>query len=347
MALKDIIGQEKAIGMLLGIMNRQRIASSYLFSGEPGIGKKATAINFAKALNCQNTVANYKSQAAGKTLIQEHPEPGTRNSELFAPVDACDECNSCMKIPEGTHPDVLLLTPEERQIRVEEIRMIDGALAFKPFEGRKKVVIVDEAETMNIAAANAFLKTLEEPPEESVIILVSSRPDLLLPTIRSRCSRINFSPLSSDACKSVLKGKVPEDNLDVIAGLSMGRPGLALSTDLIEERNWFFNLLDSMLNAEKDGWASREDMEQWLDSSFAFLRDMMVLKVTGNSDALISPDRREYTAKLNKSVGLKVIINIYGELNRLKSLMLYNLNKSITWNYIASLLRKELSAQNV
>jgi DNA polymerase III subunit delta' len=324
MALKDIIGQEKAIGMLVGIMNRQRLASSYLFSGEPGIGKKATAMNFAKALNCNN--AGIGGQGSG--------------------ADACDACNSCMKISAGTHPDIILLSPEERQIRIEEIRMIDDALSFKPFEGRKKVVIVDDAETMNVAAANAFLKTLEEPPDDSVIILISSRPDLLLPTIRSRCSRINFSPLSSDECRAVLKGKVPEEDLGVIARLSMGRPGLALLTDLIEERNWFFNLLDGMLNAEKDGWASREDMERWLDFALALLRDMMVLKVTGDTGALISPDRREYLAKLNKSADIQVIIDIYGELNRLKRLLLYNLNKSITWNYIASLLRKELSVQD-
>ncbi len=327
MALKDIIGQEKAMGMLLGMLNRQRIASSYLFSGEPGIGKKATAVNFAKALNCRKTVVHLTSHDSQ--------------------IDACDECDSCVKISEGTHPDVILLTPEERQIRIEEIRMIDDALSFKPFEGRKKVVIVDDAETMNIAAANAFLKTLEEPPEESIIILISSRPDLLLPTIRSRCSRISFYPLSSDACRAVLKGKVPGEYLGAVAGLSMGRPGLALSTDLIEERNWFFTLLDSMMNAEKDGWASREDMERWLDFSLALLRDMTVLKVTDDTGALIGPDRGEYLSKLNKSVDLKVIIDIYGELTRLKRLLLYNLNKSVTWNYIASLLRKELSVRDV
>ncbi len=324
MALEDIIGQEKAIGMLLGIMNRHRIASSYLFSGESGIGKKTTAINFAKALNCL-----HKAVSSGES------------------TDACDECDSCLKIAAGTHPDIILLSPEERQIRIEEIRIIDDALSFKPFEGRKKVVIVDDAETMNLAAANAFLKTLEEPPEDSVIILISSRPDLLLPTIRSRCSRINFFPLSPDSCRAVLEGKVPEDDIGVIARLSMGRPGLALSADLLEERNWFFGILDSMLSAEKDGWASREDMERWLDFSLALLRDMTVLKVTGDAGVLVSPDRREYLARLNKSVDIQVIIDIHRELNRLKGLMIYNLNKSITWNHIASLLRKELLVRNV
>jgi DNA polymerase-3 subunit delta' len=332
MALRDIIGQEKAVAMLMGIMEKQRLASSYLFSGEAGIGKKSTALNFAKALNCMNTTVGSEDRGVTKSAAAED----SRLSPHVSRIDACDECRSCLKIASGTHPDILLLAPEERQIRIEEIRMIDDALSFRPFEGRMKVVIVDDAETMNIPAANAFLKTLEEPPEESVIILVSSRPDLLLPTIRSRCSRINFSPLSSESCRRVLEGKVPEENLDAVTRLSMGRPGLALAADLIEEKQWFFGLLDSMLRAEKDGWASREDMELWFDHSLALLRDMAVMKIRGDGGTLIAPERAEQLSKLNKSADVQVIIDLYRELNRLKGLLIFNLNKSVTWNYTAN-----------
>jgi len=319
MSLKNIIGQEKAVGMLSGVIMRQRVASSYLFCGERGIGKKTTALNFAKALNCQQP-------------------------ELQA--DACDVCESCIKIDAGSHPDLLVISPEERQIRIEEIRMIDDILSFKPFEGRKKIVLVDDAETMNISAANAFLKTLEEPPEDSLIILISSRPDLLPATIRSRCSRINFAPLSAEACRRVLSEKVPEQGLELTARLSMGRPGLALSMDLMEERTWFLNLFRDMLGAEKDGWASREDMEKWFEYALIFLRDMAVYAVTGGTSGLINNDLLEYLARLSKSIDVKVIINIYNELSLLKKLLMFNLNKSITWNYTASLLRREISVQN-
>jgi DNA polymerase-3 subunit delta' len=349
MALKNIIGQEKAAAMLLAIIERRRLASSYLFAGETGIGKKTTALNFAKALNCMN--AAMRNEKAGVT---ESADEGNSHLTPYSsgltthglPFDACDACDSCAKISAGIHPDIVIVAPEERQIRIDEIRMIDEALSFRPFEGRKKVVIVDDAEMMNIAAANAFLKTLEEPPEESVIVLVSSRPDLLLPTIRSRCSRINFSPLSSEACRRVLEGKIPEENIEVAARLSGGRPGLALAADLQEEKQWFFGLLESMLHAEKDGWASREDMELWFDHSLALLRDMAVLKIS-DKRALITPDRSEQLSKLSKSAGLEGIIDLYRELNRLKGLLMYNLNKSVTWNYTASLLRKELAAENV
>jgi len=329
MSLKDIIGQAKTIGMLSGIIERHRVASSYLFCGEPGIGKKATAVNFAKALNCLK------------------PEsPATGQSSHRARIDACDECDSCVKIEARTHPDFLLVSPEDRQIRIEEIRMIDDALSFKPFEGKKKIVIVDDAETMNISAANAFLKTLEEPPEESVIILVSSKPDMLPPTIRSRCSRINFAPLPEDSCKEILGRKIPGNNIELLARLSMGRPGMALSNDLLEERTWFLDLFNGMLSAGKDGWTSREDMERWFEHVLPLFRDMAVFKITGDRSRLINSDMDDHLDRLTNSVDLKVIITIYGKLSQLRRLLMFNLNKSITWHYTASLLRKDLLLHN-
>jgi DNA polymerase-3 subunit delta' len=251
MSLADIIGQEKAIGMLTGILERQRLANSYIFSGEPGIGKKLSALNFAKAINCQ------KSEAIS--------EPRIPNTKVSPRTDACDVCKACLKIESGSHPDLLLISPEDRQIKIDEIRLIDKALSFRPFEGKKKVVIIDDADAMNIAAANAFLKTLEEPPEDSVIILISSRSDRLPATIRSRCSRINFVTLSLESCREVLHGKVPDKDAAALARLSVGKPGLALSSDLKEEISWFSGLLQGMLNAEKDSWASRDEMENFFD----------------------------------------------------------------------------------
>ncbi len=342
MSLRDIIGQGKAVEMLLGILKRQSVASSYLFCGESGVGKKAAAINFAKAMNCLKTVTRHESRVGSESLVR-NSELRTRDSEEVQ-IDACDECESCLKIEAGTHPDFLLVSPEDRQIRIEEIRAVDEALSFKPFEGRKKVVVVDDAEAMNISAANAFLKTLEEPPEDSVIILVSSKPDLLPATIRSRCSRINFVPLTTDSCMKVIGRTIEgQEALELVARLSMGRPGYALSSDLSEERSWFLDLLKGMLGAEKDGWTSRDDMERWFDQGLIFFRDLAVLVITGDPARLINTDLRNYMAGFSKSLDIKGIIYIHQELSRLRRLLLFNLNKSITWNYTASLLRKELT----
>ena len=203
MALSDVIGQETAVSILLKTIRRGRISSSYLFAGESGIGKKFTAINLAKALNCLKVADSYRSP------IQIHDSRFTPDTSRL--VDACDECSSCRKIDAGMHPDVLLISPESGQIRIEEIRAIDEILSLKAFEGRTKVVVVDDAETMNQYAANAFLKTLEEPPSDSLIILVSSKPDRLPDTIQSRCSRINFTPLSHEACEMVIKKVISEE----------------------------------------------------------------------------------------------------------------------------------------
>ncbi|NJD55545.1 MAG: DNA polymerase III subunit delta' [Nitrospirae bacterium] len=335
MALKDIIGQEKAVAILLGILKRKRIASAYLFSGETGIGKKTTALNFAKAVNCLNTGS--EADTSPENLL-----PPAGQASGVASLDACDMCESCRKIDSGSHPDVVLISPEERLIKTDEIRSVEEALSFRPYEGRKKVVIVDDADTMNQQAANTFLKTLEEPPEDSLIILISSRTDRLLPTIRSRCSAIVFHPLSLDSCRRILQGKIGDDDMEQAVRLSLGRPGLALTADIREERDWFVNLLKAMLRSEKDSWASREEVERWFDHALLFMRDLAVLNITGRRSLLINEDLAENLGRLGKSVGLQGIIDIHKELSFIRNMLFFNLNKSLTWNYTSALLRKEL-----
>jgi len=372
MALKDIVGQNKAVGILLRTIQRGRIPSSYLFAGESGIGKKLAAINFAKALNCLG-----RSQGAERTaftdLSSPPPNKGTTvlDSRLTA-YDCCDKCSSCKKIDAEIHPDFLLISPEGDQIKIEEIRAVDDVLSLKAFEGRYKTIIVDDADAMNQYAANAFLKTLEEPPGDSLIILISSNPARLPDTIRSRCSRINFTPLSLDACEEVIMkvlSQQPENKLlqkrrseevrkkrsgeeseatplydadavSLLALLSMGRPGDAASGDLIEERKWFINLLKSMLNMEKDSWASKEDMKKWFDLILILLRDMAVIKIDRDGTALINIDLKEYIKRLSSPMDLKAIIEHYQRLNALKGYFNFNLNKSLTWNYTGFLLRE-------
>jgi len=381
-ALVDVIGQEKAVNILLRTLQRERIPSSYLFVGESGIGKKFTAVNLAKALNCLKHVTSNELQVTSKTQIQNFELNSsfvTRHSSLI--FDCCDECSSCKKIDAGVHPDFLFLEPESGQIRIEEIRAIDDTLSLKPFEGRWKIVIVDEAHMMNSYAANAFLKTLEEPPRESLIILISSNADRLPDTIRSRCSRLNFTPLNNAACEKVIrkvrslqstpaappftsplnkaggkgvkggherisqkataKNPGPDDSLlTTLVRLSMGRPGLAISGDLIGERKWFLDLLQEMMRAEKDGWTSKEEIERWFDLIVLLLRDIAVMQITGDARNLINIDLQDYIKKFSSTMDLRGIIDNYRKLNTLKGYLNFNLNKSLTWNYTGSLLRR-------
>jgi len=183
---------------------------------------------------------------------------------------------------------------------------------------------------------------LEEPPEDSLIILVTSRPDRLPATIRSRCSKISFHTHSLTSCREILKGRMTDDEAEQAARLSQRRPGLALSSDVKEDRDWFIDLLKAMTRAEKDSWASREEMEKWFDLALIFIRDITVYRITGKTSLLINADLAETLGKTGKSVDVKGIIEIYKELSFLKTMLLFNLNKSLTWNYTASLMRKEL-----
>lgn len=380
MAFRDIVGQDKAVNILLKTIHRGRIPSSYLFAGESGIGKKFAAINLAKALNCLSretppspplgkggigggySIVKRENESKYSLAKEDNKgEDSLAKGEDGRGIDACDECSSCRKIDSGVHPDFLLISPESGQIRIEEIRAIEEVLSLKAFEGRYKVVIVDDADTMNQFTSNAFLKTLEEPPENSLIILISSNPNRLPDTIRSRCSRINFTPLSQDACKKAIEkvinqqttvsskkaGKQKSSSIDdsqfaTLVRLSMGRPGNIISGDLIEERGRFIKLLKDMLHAEKDGWTSKEEMEKWFDLMLIMLRDMATVKITHDETILINIDMKEYVNKLSSSMELKVIIENYQRLNTIKGYFNFHLNKSLTWNYTGSLLRKTM-----
>lgn len=338
MAFRDIIGQDRAIRILVRTLERGRMPSTYLFAGESGIGKKLTAVNLAKTLNCLTIDANRSASAT---------------------FDCCDACPSCKKIDAQVHPDFRLISPEGGLIRIEEIRSVEDILSFKAFEGKIKTVIVDEAETMNQFAANAFLKTLEEPPEHSLIVLVTSNPDRLPDTIRSRCSRINFTPLPLTACEAVMrhgidmkptgKGKrtpagahheISESHLKTLVRLAMGKPGDALSEDLLDQRTMFISILRDMIDMGKDNWSSREDMEKWFDMMLILIRDVAVLNITRDVRQLINADTDEFITELGGGMDIKGIIELYQQLFNLKKQIHFNLNKSLTWNYTGSLVRQ-------
>ncbi len=331
MALRDVIGQERALRMLRGAVMRGRMASSYLFAGEDGIGKRHSALGFAKALNCLEPIEG---------------EDGFR--------DACGHCRSCHNIDADVHPDVLTVEPLTNEILVCQIRAggdsdrcsrekyekprVEDMLSRRSHEGGYKVVIIDQAEKMNGSAANAFLKTLEEPPPRSIIMLVSSRPDMLLPTIRSRCSRVNFRPLPESAVAEVLG---LEANSPIVR-LAMGSPGAVAKDDEgsgEEDRRRFFELLKSMLTpGSRTAWKDRGDIEAWLDMAVLVLRDMTVFRLTGDAGGMINSDMGREIGSMCRDASIKDIINAYTKLRLLRVRQLFNLQKGITWNYTGCIL---------
>ncbi len=305
MSLHTIIGQEQAVRILWGTIKRARVPTSILLSGDSGIGKRLAALNYAKALNCQTPVDS----------------------------DACDRCISCRKIDKEIHPDVTTLLPENDELKIETIRRAEEILSLRPYEGKKKVLIVDDADKMNISSANAFLKTLEEPPDDSIIVLVSASPDRLPDTIRSRCMHVRFRPLSHEAFARVFSMKAPDKNLGPFAGLVMGRPGIGISKDFAKEKKWFMDIYTSMTQGEtRCAWADKNDIKLWLDLSLILLRDMAVFSITGREDDLL------YGEKLLGG-DLRQILDAGLRLQKVMTLLDLNLNKSITWNFVSGIIQ--------
>jgi len=228
MPFSELIAQDRALSPLRSALRRGALHHAYLFGGPDGVGKGRAARLLAQAANCEGGV-----QGPG----------GLRD-------DPCGACGPCRKIARGVHPDVLVLAEERvmakagawepkggrspsKDIVVDQVRdLVDRRLAMKRFEGRHRFVIVDPADAMNAQAQNALLKTLEEPPADTTLVLVAASPDALLPTIRSRCQRVPFAPIPSAGISARLEAEGrPPEKARLAAALSGGSLGRALAVD--------------------------------------------------------------------------------------------------------------------
>lgn len=308
MGFDEIRGHERPLRILQGTIRKKRVPAALLFTGDSGIGKRSTALIYIQALNCLN----------------------------FSDGNACGACASCHKITSGNHPDLLTIQPDGGDIKIDTIRAVEEFLSLKPYEGRIKAVLIDEADAMNINAANAFLKTLEEPPADSIILLVTANPDTLPDTIRSRCFQVRFSPLPAAACISVLD-KAQKDSIDeTTRRLAMGRPGLALAGNHGADAQRCAEIYAALARGEaKDAWADREDMEQWLALAPLVFRDLAVKSIEAGEPLLLSD--------VQPAGKLETIIAAYRAVQRIQARSAFNLNKGITWQYVSEIIRGQNS----
>ncbi len=317
MSLRQILGQEKAVRILKGILERKAVAHCYLFAGEEGVGKDLAAREFAKALLC--------GRVAG---------------------DACDVCSACRRIDSGQHPDVHVMGGEERQIKIDQVRDLGEALSKKSFEGGLKVAIVREAETMNQAAANAFLKTLEEPPAQSIIILVSARPDLLPDTIRSRAQMVRFYPLSRTDLMAALAADSALDQQELRASLAQGRLARALEPTLCQSRDTFLEGLRQALRDTADAdqlWKDRDDIDEWFDMAILWLRDCIALKASGSASQIVNVDQASLIEQMSGQASLRDLSRVLSHLFQTRDLLRFNLNKHLTFQHTLMHLKSVLS----
>lgn len=280
-------------------MAADALPPSLVFAGPEGVGKRLTALALAQALNCLSPV--------------EHD--GMR--------DACGACTSCRRIAKGIHPDVVFVRPDDNaSIKVDPIREVIGQTAYRPYEGRSRVVVIDGADMLETSAQNALLKTLEEPPARNVFVLVTSRPDDLLETIRSRCCLLRFAPVPPDEIARVLIGEHGQSEADAraaaaLAGGSFGRAlesaggevsearavaaGILLEVTRVRDARVRFAIGAALLEGAakkpkgkaKEGKAPAADRNVLairLRALHALLRDLAVLSSGGPVSRLVNPD---------------------------------------------------------
>jgi DNA polymerase-3 subunit delta' len=289
MPLRDIVGHKRLVGLLAGSVERGSLPPSLIFAGPGGIGKRLAALSTAQALNCLTP----------STL------PGVG-------VDACGSCAACTRIARGVHPDVLIVSPgDNRSIKVDAVRDLVDRANFRPFEGRRRVVIIDEADALVVAAQNGLLKTLEEPPSASGFILITSRPDALLPTVRSRCPQLRFRSLGPEEVAAVLiRRGHSEAEARAVAAAADGSIGQALAAsadDFVEARDVASRALvaaaatddprrrvdsarDLVGKSAGSGASDREQLATHLRAMASLLRDVELIGVNGDRTALANAD---------------------------------------------------------
>ncbi|MCP3952065.1 MAG: DNA polymerase III subunit delta' [Desulfobacterales bacterium] len=229
-AIDSIIGQEKALGMLTGFLGNATIPHALVFSGLKGSGKMAAATAFAMACNCTGSRAGSQADA----------DPG---AAIHTALFACGHCPACHKIKSANHPDLLHLKPSGDIIKVKQIRELLDTLALKPFEASTRVVILQEANSLNPSAGNALLKALEEPPGDTIFILTTGELSGLMPTIISRCQHVRFRPVDRALITRALiddLGISPSEAALAahLSGGSLKRAQRILDSDWMHYRQW-------------------------------------------------------------------------------------------------------------
>ena len=300
MGFGSIVGHARVLSLLSRAIARDTLPPSLLLAGPAGIGKRRAAQAVAAALNCLQP----KSSA---TFERE----------------ACGECTACKRIARGVHPDVIVVEPGDTgTIKVDQVREVIERAGYRPFEGRRRVVIVDEADALMESAQNALLKTLEEPPSASVFILVSSLPDSLLATVRSRCPRLRFGALAPAEVAQALIRDHDYAEADARAAAadadgSVGRALQAQSVDITEARAAAQRLLEQTarasdpssrlsaaqgLSGKKGSSATeRDQLAVVLRSMASLLRDLGIFASRGEGSMLANADLERELGRLSSS----------------------------------------------
>lgn len=310
---KDVVGHKDIINYIRNAVREDKVSHAYMLNGERGAGKKMLANLFAATLLCE----------------KGGPDP-------------CNECHSCRQAESGNHPDIIKVTHEKpNSISVDDIReQVNHTIMIKPYQGPYKVYIIPQADMMTPQAQNALLKTIEEPPEYAVIMLLTENADTLLPTINSRCVMLKLRNIKDTLIKKYLMEtmQVPDYKADMCTAFAQGNMGraimLANSEHFNEIRDEAVQLLkyinemelSEIVQAVSRITAYKLEINDYLDIIMIWYRDVLLYKATKDMDKVIFKDQMKYIkerAKRSSYEGIELIIE---SLEKAKARLKANVN---------------------
>lgn len=331
---RKLIGNNQVKDILRRFVANGRVPNSLLFAGDEGVGKRQFALELAKALVCTD------------------PSDG----------EACDVCPAChradvFKFPKSDdkkaherviwsdHPDVGTTVAYNRNILVDAIRHLESEANFQPYEARSRFFIIDDADKMNDAASNALLKTLEEPPASSHIFLITSRPDSLLPTIRSRCQTLRFAPVATDEIEKYLidERAFTHDEAKLSARLARGSIGRAVTIDVEKFKVRRERTLSVIRNAielrdtaallgiseELNDARNKDNFEENLDILQMLIHDVWTIKVSGDAGRIVSTDLADDLIHLAAESGRADLPSWLTEIETMRQNFIVNINRKV------------------
>ena len=326
-SLEHIVGQQRALRALKRAIETGRIAGAYLFGGPPGVGKCSTARALAGALNCRR-----------------RPGVGCADGS---------RCGPCDKVARGIHPDLTVLEPEGQYIKIDQVRALHQQLIYPPHEGRHRLVVIDGADRLNLNAANALLKAVEEPRPDTLFVLVSSAAHKVIPTLLSRCQIVRFQPLTRDAVAEVVARHSPaEQDLRATAvAVAEGSPGRALrlldSEQLAVARRIMASLLETtsapdattVFRAAEEAGREREPVLDALELLRVWLRDLMLLHEGADRGRLIHVDQLPRLEEEARRSDRAAVLRRLRALQQAQAALLGNANPRLTLEQLAFQLR--------
>ncbi|HYH86404.1 MAG TPA: DNA polymerase III subunit delta' [Pyrinomonadaceae bacterium] len=329
-----LIGNERAKEILRRMLGQGRVPGALLFAGEEGLGKKLFAVELARAFNCRSR--------RGVEACGECPACIRIGHFHLPPSDEKDEHK---KVARSEHPDVGIVVPYNRNILIDAIRDLERECNFRPVEGNARVYLIENADSLNEPASNALLKTLEEAPPTTHLILITSRPASLLPTIRSRCQTVRFAPLTVEELEShlVKNRQRAGDEARLAAHLAAGRPGVALGLNLDKyraRRDAMLAVVEALTSgndrvrllraAEEMGDAKHKDeYEPRLDALEFLIHDLWLLAHVGKQARLVNYDLREQLTRLAEGLRPQRAARWLARVEELRAQLAVNVNRRV------------------